>query len=168
MNGSSLGFVVEALVAALLVVTIGYCVIVNRKLEQLRSDKSDLRAVVRDLYAATGHAEQALANLRQTSGSIEETLGDQTDRAEKAQSLLAAGIERGEGLLSKLDVITQGRSALAPLHQMAAERSSKPLAGRAAAHELAPDLRHSKMGLGLLNAQRGKSYSQDDAAKDAA
>ena len=41
-------------VAVLLAVTIAYCLVVNRKLEQLRSDQSDIRVVIRDLSAATG------------------------------------------------------------------------------------------------------------------
>lgn len=65
MGGLSLGIAIEALVAVLLAVTIGYCVLVNRKLIQLRSDQSELKVIVRDLHAATGQAEQAIAGLRE-------------------------------------------------------------------------------------------------------
>lgn len=173
MNGASLGFIVEALVATLLIITIGYCAIVNRKLERLRSEKSDLRAVIRDLYSATGNAEQALANLRQTAGSIEETLGGQVSAARKTQSQLAGDIKRGEGLLSKLELLTHGGTSALPVRQSwrgpagLEQREVRNLAaGRGEAPEL--KLRHSEMGLGLLNAQRGKSHLRDDDAKEVA
>ena len=49
MSGFSLGVAIEVLVAVLLAVTIGYCVLVNRKLVQLRSDQSELKMIVREL-----------------------------------------------------------------------------------------------------------------------
>ena len=167
MNGSTLGFIVELMVATLLVVTIGYCVLVNRKLDSLRSNKSDLRAAIRDLYAASAHAEQALANLRQSAGSMEETLGAQLARAQKAQSRLEADIGRGEGLASKLDVITQGGTArqAAPTASSGARITPADVAAR---REQVSGLRHSELGLGLLNAERGKSYPRDEEAKEVA
>lgn len=171
MNGSTLGFIVEFMVAGLLVVTIGYCVLVNRKLDSLRSGKSELRAAIRDLYAASGHAEQALANLRQSSSSIEETLGEQLVRAQKAQSRLEADIGRGEGLLSKLDVITHGGPVRGASRQAAPTASAGARitpADLAARREQASRLRHSEVGLGLLNAERGKSHAHDEDAKEVA
>lgn len=167
MSGTTLGFIVELMVAALLAVTIGYCVLVNRKLDALRSDKSDLRAAIRDLYSASAHAEQALSNLRQSAGSIEETLGGQLAKAQKAQSRLATDIGRGEGLLSKLDVITQGGTArqAAPTASPGARITPADLAAR---REQVSGMRHSEMGLGLLNAERGKSYPRNEEAKEVA
>ncbi|MGI9383168.1 MAG: DUF6468 domain-containing protein [Methyloligellaceae bacterium] len=142
MLGGSLGFFIEILVALLLAVTIAYCVIVNRKLEQLRSEQSDMRSVIRDLSAATGQAENAIATLRSAAGTAEETLTARIDGAAEMGSQLSTALERGEDLLAKLKAV-----ASAPPRRASAES-----AGRAAPSRSGP--RASQVGLGLLNSQR--------------
>ena len=162
MSGSSLGFVVEALVALLLIVTIGYCFIVNKKLEQLRSDKSELRAIVCDLHRATGQAEQAIGALGETADSVEQTLSSRIARAQDLGARLDAGLEKGEALLSKLTVIARtaskrgaGGPADRPAREVSAAAPRKPF-------------RHNEMGLGLLNTQRRETAAGSDAVKDVA
>lgn len=153
MSGLSLGFVVEALVAILLLVTIGYCVLVNRKLESLRSDKSELRAIIRDLHTATGQAQKAFASLQADAGAVNESLGDHLARARSLQGRLAAQTEHAEALLSKLSVISPGGGDRAP-SAPAAMRAPAPAVGQAASHGRHRQVRHSDVGLGLLNAQQ--------------
>lgn len=161
----SLGFMIEFLVAILLVVTIGYCLIVNRKLDSLRSDKSELRAIIRDLYAATGHAEQAIGTFRKNAESLEVHLGEQVARAQNTGTRLARDIERAEGLVSKLAVISQTAPARAVRNK--AEKPRRPV-NRDEADEpvMVPERsktsRHARVGLGLLNAR--KSGDTPDAA----
>ena len=151
MLAGSFGLFIELLVAILLAVTIGYCVIVNRKLEQLRSEQSDMRSVIRDLSAATGQAENAIATLRSTAGTAEETLTARIDGAAELNAQLAVALEQGEDLLSKLKAV-----AGAPPRRTAPEPAARP----AAPPRPAP--RASQVGLGLLNAQR---RSDSDGAK---
>lgn len=172
MSGFSLGFIFEAIVAILLVVTISYCFIVNRKLESLRSDKSDLRAIIRDLYGATGHAEQAFGTLRNTTDSVEHTLGEQIARAQKVEKSLSADLQRAEALLSKLSVIvradaSRGVSARNTTTAGTSNRKTSSKGGGAPAeHSRTTKLRHSEMGLGLLNsAQHGNDSSAGIAKK---
>lgn len=147
-----LGIIVETLVAALLVVTIGYCVIVNRKLESLRADKSDLRAIIRDLYAATGHAEKAIGTLRVNANNLEGTLGEQISRAQKSTKRLSEEIDRGEALLSKLAVIAKNNSARDEAIRHAQRSAAQPQ----------PVIRpKARIGLGLLNEKQ--SAVPDDA-----
>ena len=61
MSGSFVGVVVEGLVATLLVVTIVYCVRLNRKLERLRADETDMKNLVGDLIEATTNAGHSVA-----------------------------------------------------------------------------------------------------------
>ncbi len=141
--GTSLGFVVEGLVAVLLMVTIGYCVLVNRKLEQLRSDQSELRQIIRELNVATGQAETAITVLRQGAQSAETTLRATADEADNLASQLADEIAKAESLMSKLTMLTRTcvqRPAPAPA------LVSEPVPR--------PELRASAVGIGLLNAQR--------------
>ena len=150
MLAGSFGLFIELLVAILLAVTIGYCVVVNRKLEQLRSEQSDMRSVIRDLSAATGQAENAIATLRSTAGTAEETLTARIDGAAELNAQLAVALEQGEDLLSKLKAV-----AGAPPRRTAPEPAARAAPAR-------PAPRASQVGLGLLNAQR---RSDADGAK---
>lgn len=155
MGGNMLGIIVEALVAGLLAVTIGYCVIVNRKLESLRADKSDLRAIIRDLYAATGHAEKAIGTLRVNATSLEGTLGEQIDRAHKAAKRLSEEVDRGEALLSKLAVIARNNAVR--------EEPVRHVQPTAVAPQ--PSVRpKNRLGLGLLNEKPQEASVADNAA----
>lgn len=162
MSEFSLGFIFEAIVAVLLVMTISYCFIVNRKLENLRSDKSDLRAIIRDLYTATGHAEQAFGALRHTTDTIEEALGEKIAEARNAEKTLASDLQKGEALMSKLAVIARSDKE---------RTASKDAAGKAAMHRAAApraraqSVRHSEVGLGLLNKNNQRRAAATDAAR---
>ncbi|RMF01939.1 MAG: chemotaxis protein, partial [Alphaproteobacteria bacterium] len=106
MGGSYLGIFVEATVSFLLLVTIGYCLVINRKLENLRSDKSELREIIFSLTKATSQAEQAIGNLRGTAGAIEEGLNERLAEARALESNLAENVEKGSALLAKLSALT--------------------------------------------------------------
>ena len=143
MGGSFLGVMVELLVAMLLAVTIAYCVLVNRKLVQLRSDQSELKAIVRELHSATNQAEQAIAGLRLGAQNADRSLLEQIERVRDLDEHLRTNIEKGEALVLKLSAVTRGQQA------RQGERSDTPPEAPAA-----PQIRHSQVGIGLLNAQR--------------
>lgn len=140
MGGHLLGIAIEALVAVLLAVTIGYCVLVNRKLVQLRSGQSELKAIVRDLHAATGQAQQAIAGLQHSARTAEESLGMQIERVRNLDGQLSANISKGEVLLTKF-------AAMPQMRQLCGQSGSN-------ARTQGQMNRQSKVGLGMLNAQR--------------
>lgn len=149
-----MGFAIEALVAVLLAVTIGYCVLVNRKLKDLRSDQSELKAIVRDLHAATGQAENAIAGLRESARTADETLGHQLERVRSLDEQLRTNIARGESLLGKLTSVNRAQ-------HVERERASAPEAPTRR-------LQQKKIGLGLLNEQRKEQtrQAQNDLEND--
>ncbi len=151
MSGLSLGVAIEALVAVLLAVTIGYCVLVNRKLIQLRSDQSELKIIVRDLHGATGQAEQAIAGLRESAQMADETLGQQIQRVRALDEQLISNIGKGESLLAKFATMQR-----APQTQAAAS----PVA-----REQGQPIRQNKIGLGMLNSQRRKQAEKSSNGK---
>lgn len=153
MGGSSLGFAIEMLVAVLLAVTIGYCILVNRKLMQLRSDQSELKAIVRDLHSATGQAEQAIAGLRESAHTADETLGHQIERVRMLDEQLRANISKGEALVAKLAAVSRSQAARNISGQQAKPQN--------------PPIRQSAIGLGMLNQERrqqGKLSEHDEVA----
>lgn len=143
MGGSLLGVMIELLVAVLLAVTIAYCVLVNRKLVQLRSDQSELKTIVRELHVATNQAEHAIAGLRQGAQNADRSLTQQIERVRELDEQIVTNIEKGEALLLKLSAVTRG------------QRSQPPDGtGAVQGPQTAQPIRHSQVGIGLLNAQR--------------
>jgi hypothetical protein len=96
------GLMIESLVALLLLITIGYCVILNRRLKRLKGDEQALKATISELITATEIAGRAVAGLKATAQDCDGTLGERMRAAER----LAAGMDRqlkaGELLLSDL------------------------------------------------------------------
>ena len=98
----SFGLMIESLVAVLLLITIGYCMILNRRLKRLKGDEQALKATISELITATEIAGRAVAGLKATAQDCDGTLGERMRAAER----LAAGMDRqlkaGELLLSEL------------------------------------------------------------------
>jgi hypothetical protein len=96
------GLMIESLVALLLMLTIGYCVILNSRLKRLKADEHALKATISELITATEIAGRAVAGLKATAEDCDGTLGERMRAAER----LSAGMERqlkaGEMLLGEL------------------------------------------------------------------
>src|SRR5207245_11483671 len=77
----SLGIAIESLVAVLLVLTIGYCMLLNARLKRLKADEHSLKAVIAELITATEIAERAIGGLKHTVRDVNENLGGQLSAA---------------------------------------------------------------------------------------
>ena len=73
----SLGVVIESLVAVLLMLTIGYCMLLNKRLQRLKADEHSLKATIAELITATEIAERAIGGLKHTVRDVNENLGSQ-------------------------------------------------------------------------------------------
>jgi hypothetical protein len=82
MTGLNLGMAIEIVVAALLVLTIVYCTVLNRRLTRLRADEEVLRATIAELITATEIAERAILGLKATAAECEKSLGSRLVKAE--------------------------------------------------------------------------------------
>jgi hypothetical protein len=79
----SLGLAIESLVAVLLMLTIGYCMLLNSRLKRLKADESSLKATIAELITATEIAERAIGGLKHTVRDVNENLGNQLTSASK-------------------------------------------------------------------------------------
>ena len=68
----SLGVVIESLVAVLLMLTIGYCMLLNKRLQRLKADEHSLKATIAELITATEIAERAIGGLKHTVRDVNE------------------------------------------------------------------------------------------------
>jgi hypothetical protein len=98
----SFGLMIESLVAILLLVTIGYCVILNARLKRLKADEQVLKATISELITATEIAGRAVAGLKATAQDADRTLGDRLRAAEKMSADLDRQIRGGEAMLGLL------------------------------------------------------------------
>lgn len=119
MNGSFLSLFVEIFVAILLIATIIYCFIVNRKLDKLRSDQKSLKAIIRDLNQSTLHAETAIGELRKTVDRAGQELSERIDYAEHLSTKLTKQNETSESLFNKLITVSRAAEKNAKATQMA-------------------------------------------------
>jgi hypothetical protein len=100
------GFLIESMVAVLLLLTILYCVRLNKQLRLLKADEQSLRATISELVTATEIAERAIAGLKSTMYDTEKSLGAQLTDAERLADELARQRGAGDELLSRLTRIT--------------------------------------------------------------
>jgi hypothetical protein len=102
VSGSLIGFVIEGFVALLLLVTIGYCVMLNRRLKRLRADEETLRRTIAELVQATDIAERAIRGLQETARQCDDELSDKLGRAERYSRTIEAHMAHGEKILARL------------------------------------------------------------------
>lgn len=101
----SLGMAIEALVAVLLLITIGYCMLLNNRLKRLRSDEHSLKAVIAELITATEIAERAIGGLKHAVRDVNEDLGDQLTSAAQMSEHLKRQLSECDHVVRRLSKI---------------------------------------------------------------
>jgi Domain of unknown function (DUF6468) len=101
----NLGMVIELMVVGLLSVTIGYCVLLDRRLRAVRQDEQIMRRTVLELGLATERAERAIDALRHTLGDCDRTLAERLRVAERYTSDLEDQIRSGDDILNRISRI---------------------------------------------------------------
>jgi len=86
---------IEGLLIFLLVITICYCFILDRRLKVLRAGQNDLRKVIADLSQTTRTAQEAVAGLKATADDVDQKLSAKLNEARTLTSHLGqiAGAE---------------------------------------------------------------------------
>jgi L-2-hydroxyglutarate oxidase LhgO len=122
----SFGIAIESLVAILLMLTIGYCMLLNSRLKRLKADEHSLKATIGELITATEIAERAIGGLKLTVRDVNENLGDQLTAAGQMSQLLKKQLAEGDNVLRRL-------SRIAIAARPAAESEPAPAAPRISA-----------------------------------
>jgi septal ring factor EnvC (AmiA/AmiB activator) len=106
------GFLIESMVSILLLLTILYCVRLNRQLRLLKADEQSLRATISELVTATEIAERAIAGLKATMRDGEQLLSERLDRSGQLSTAIEHQLKAGEELLARLArIVSLGRPA---------------------------------------------------------
>lgn len=106
MFGLPLGFFVESAVSILLLLTIGYCILLNERLKRLHADRDVLRQMVSDLVGATNLANQAIKELKATAMEADLALNSRLEEAERFGIELANHVSAGTVLMDRIAKIT--------------------------------------------------------------
>lgn len=103
------GLILDIIVAILLVVTICYAVMLNRRLGKLRRDKEELNELARTFGDATVRADEAISKLQATAEVLEERIS----KAEQLRDDLVFLAERGGTTADQLEqLVRQARDEI--------------------------------------------------------
>jgi hypothetical protein len=103
---NGLGLMIESLVAVLLLLTIGFCVVLNGRLKKLKADEQALKGTISELITATEIAERAIAGLKMTVRDCDQNLSERLRAGEALASELGRQLEGGRQVLAQLAQIT--------------------------------------------------------------
>jgi hypothetical protein len=143
----SLGIVIESLVAVLLMVTIGYCILLNKRLKRLKADEHSLKAAIGELITATEIAERAIGGLKHTVRDVNEHLGSQLTAASQMSVHLKNQLAEGDGIIRRLTKIAVAARPSAPEPEPAQAAARVPTAKAVAAAAEAFSERQRASGL---------------------
>ena len=115
MFGLPFGMIVEGSVSILLMVTIGYCVVLNSRLKRLHADRDTLRQMVTDLVQATDLANAAVKELKTTAVEADLVLNARLEEAERFGIQLANHVAAGQSLMERIAKITSVAQAREPM-----------------------------------------------------
>ena len=110
----SLGMAIETLVAILLMLTIVYCVMLNKRLTRLKADEHSLKAVIAELITATEIAERAIGGLKLAVRDVNENLGSQLTAATQMSAHLKGQLAEGDNVVRRLSKIAMAARPAEP------------------------------------------------------
>ncbi|MBV9565338.1 MAG: chemotaxis protein [Bradyrhizobium sp.] len=131
----SLGLTIESLVAVLLVLTIGYCMLLNKRLKRLKADEHSLKAVIGELITATEIAERAIGGLKHAVRDVNENLGSQLAQANHMSEHLRKQLAEGDHVVRRLTKIAIAARPLSAPEPAPAAAPSERVSTETAASE---------------------------------
>jgi hypothetical protein len=130
----SLGIAIESLVAILLMLTIGYCMLLNKRLQRLKADEHSLKATIAELITATEIAERAIGGLKHTVRDVNENLGSQLTAATQMSAHLKNQLAEGDNVIRRLSkIVLAARPGTEPAASAPAVSPAKAVAAAAEA-----------------------------------
>lgn len=98
----NLSILADLLVAALLAATIGYCVVLNRRLGALRGAQGEMKTMIAEFDRAIGSANASIANLRQAGEAAGKDLEERVASARTLVDELNFLTDSGNKLADRL------------------------------------------------------------------
>jgi len=129
----SIAFWLEVAVAVLLLATVVYCFLLNRRLQELRSAQSDMAELMHEFTTAMQRAEDGLGELRQVGQQLGSDLDGKISAARSLVDELKIMVDSGAGLADRIErgllgATSAERPAPAPASAATASESERELA----------------------------------------
>ena len=145
--------ILDIVIAVLLVATIAYAFLLNRRLAGLRRDKRELESLAATFGQATIRAEESIAKLKFTVS----TLNDRVDRAEALRDDLAFLVDRGSRAADQLEEAIRRARKAGAVPSPGSGTASDPVAVAEAARRV-----KSQLAKGALGPDRGNGVETGD------
>ena len=110
----TLSIILDIVVAGLLVATIAYATILDRRIRQLRAARGEIETMVVGFNTATARAESAIGDLKDGTEAGARELKPLMATARQIADDLQFLVERGNELADRLDVGVGAARAIAP------------------------------------------------------
>ena len=102
----SISLIVELVVGGLLVATIAYCYLLDRRLRALRDGEGDLKQIVVSLDRATTRAQGAITDLRVSCDALTRDMERDLKKARGLADELALMVESGDHIADRLGALS--------------------------------------------------------------
>jgi hypothetical protein len=116
----------DALVAALLVATIAYAAVLDRRIRQLRATRAELETLVVGFNTATARAESAIGDLKAGTESGSRELKPLIATGRQIADDLQFLVERGNELADRLEVGVSAARTAAPRSAAGSRPATRP------------------------------------------
>lgn len=170
----------EGLLAILLVATIAYAAMLDRRLRTLRQSRDEMQALLASFTAATAHAQAGLVALREAGQTTTRDLQSDIERAKSLRDDLSFLLDRGNSLADRLEggigaarvaVKSSAPRAESRKPEMVrddeeAQSDSKPVVRLADAPKRAPSSRSAMPGAKILSKREAAAMSSGAGESD--
>lgn len=106
MSSFLVGLLIELVVGGLLVATIAYCFLLDRRLRALRDGEGDLKQIVVALDRATTRAQGAITDLRVSCDGLTRDMQRDLKKARGLADELALMVEAGDHIADRLGALS--------------------------------------------------------------
>ncbi len=97
------GLILDSLIVVLLLATIFYCIVLNRRLGRLRSSRAELERATRAFAEAAARADAGIKGLRRTAEESGSGLQQEVQRADGLREEMHMLVEAAESLAKRLE-----------------------------------------------------------------
>ncbi len=101
---------IDLTMVLLLLITIGYCLRLNRRLASLRDARGDMAAAARELEQASGKAAASLAELRRAGDGLGQELETRLARGRELSDELRRMTESADAVATRLSLVPSERA----------------------------------------------------------
>lgn len=94
----------DGAVAALLLITIGYCVVLYARLNEVRKSNTTMKKLMAEFTSATERAQAGLLSIKSTGSELSNALGERIDEARALKGDLVYVTRVAQSLAERLDI----------------------------------------------------------------